>query len=388
MSTALRLPKAALSASAGRVFAANLSRFKMSRFHVLTIAEIDRQTPEAVTLGFAVPAEQRDTFAFRPGQYLTLAAEIDGEEIRRSYSICSMPGEPLVRVGVKKVADGRFSRFVNDRLDVGDTIRVMPPEGRFTPKLGGGNCQDYLLIASGSGITPMLSIATTVLAHEPKSTITLIYGNRATDTIMFREELEDLKDRHLGRFTLVHVLSRERQDVELLNGRIDGARIAAMAERGLIDPVDADGVFLCGPGEMIDDVAAMLKSLGVGEEKIRFERFTPAGGVAAKKAPSEATRQAVEHGVAVEIVLDGARRGFTMADAEQSVLDAAHAAGLELPYSCAGGMCCTCRCRVIEGSAEMAVNYSLEKWEIDAGFTLACQSRPTSEKLVLDFDAA
>lgn len=357
------------------------------RFHQLTIAEIDRQTPEAVALGFAVPAELRETFAFRPGQYLTLAADIDGEEIRRSYSICSMPGDPLVRVGVKKVADGRFSRFVNDRLAIGDSIRVMPPEGRFTPKLGGGKRQDYLLIASGSGITPMLSIAATVLGHEPKSTITLIYGNRATDAIMFREELEDLKDRHLGRFTLVHVLSREKQDVELLNGRIDGSRISAMAERGLIDPKNADGVFLCGPGEMIDDVAAALQSLGVAEEKIRFERFTPAGGVAPKKAPSEAARQAAAGGVDIEIVLDGVRRNFPMAEADQSVLDAAHAAGIELPYSCAGGMCCTCRCRVVEGSAEMAVNYSLEKWEIEAGFTLACQSRPTSGKLVLDFDA-
>jgi ring-1,2-phenylacetyl-CoA epoxidase subunit PaaE len=358
------------------------------RFHELTIAEIDRQTPDAVALAFDVPAELRKTFAFRPGQYLTLAADIDGEEIRRSYSICSAPSDPLVRVGVKKVADGRFSRFVNDRLGVGDTIRVMPPEGRFTPKLGGGVRQDYILIAAGSGITPMLSIASTVLDHEPESTVTLIYGNRSTDAIMFREELEDLKDRHLGRFTLVHVLSREKQDFELLNGRIDGGRIETMAGRGLIDPLTADGVFLCGPGEMIDDVAATLKSLGVADDKIRFERFTPTGGVAPRKPPSKAARQAVEHGVAVEIVLDGARRSFTMADAEQSVLDAAHAAGLELPYSCAGGMCCTCRCRVVEGSAEMAVNYSLEKWEIDAGFTLACQSRPTSEKLVLDFDAA
>jgi ring-1,2-phenylacetyl-CoA epoxidase subunit PaaE len=357
------------------------------RFHQLTIAEIDRQTPEAVALGFAVPDELREVFSFRPGQYLTLAAEIDGEEIRRSYSICSMPGEPVVRVGVKKVADGRFSRFVNDRLGIGDTVRVMPPEGRFTPRLGGGSRQDYLLIASGSGITPMLSIASTVLGHEPKSTIALIYGNRSTDAIMFREELEDLKDRHLGRFTLVHVLSREKQDVELLNGRIDGARIAMMTERGLIDPTSADGVFLCGPGEMIDDVAATLKALGVGEEKIRFERFTPAGDVAPKKAPSEAARQAAAQGVDIEIVLDGVRRNFPMAEADQSVLDAAHAAGIELPYSCAGGMCCTCRCRVVEGSAEMAVNYSLEKWEIEAGFTLACQSRPTSGKLVLDFDA-
>jgi ring-1,2-phenylacetyl-CoA epoxidase subunit PaaE len=355
-------------------------------FHELTVAGIDRQTPEAVSLAFEIPANLRETFAFRPGQYLTLAADIDGEEARRSYSICSVPGEPYLRVGVKKVADGRFSSFVNERLGIGDTIRVMPPQGRFTSLIG--DRHDYILIASGSGITPMLSIARTVLGHEPESTITLIYGNRTTATIMFREELEDLKDRHMGRFTLVHVLSREKQDVELLNGRIDGARIKAMAKRGLIDLPGADGVFLCGPGEMIDDVAGALRSLGVPEDRIRFERFTPAGGIEPKKAPSAATLQAVTQGVAVEVLLDGVRRNFQMADAGQSVLDAAHEAGIELPYSCAGGMCCTCRCRVVEGTAEMAVNYSLEKWEIEAGFTLACQSRPTSGRLVLDFDAA
>ena len=358
-----------------------------SRFHELTVAAIDRQTADLVVLAFDVPDALRSAFTFRPGQYLTLAAQIDGEELRRSYSICSAPGETALRVGVKKMADGRFSGFVNEKLEVGQRLRVMPPEGRFTASRIGGR-HDYLLIAAGSGITPMLSIASTVLGHEPESTVSLVYGNRQTASIMFREELEDLKDRHLGRFALVHVLSREKQDVELLTGRIDGERIAAMAGRGLIDPLGADGVFLCGPGEMIDDVAAALAVLGVAEDKIRFERFTPAGEVAPRRPPSEAARQAVADGVAVEVVLDGVRRAFPMGESTASVLDAAHEAGLELPYSCAGGMCCTCRCRVVEGTAEMAVNYSLQPWEIEAGFTLACQSRPTSKRLVLDFDAA
>lgn len=357
----------------------------MAGFHDLTIAEIVRETSDAVALAFDIPEELRETFAFKAGQYLTLAAKIDGEDIRRSYSICSMPGDSHLRVGVKKVADGRFSSFVGGMLSAGDTMRVMPPEGRFTPKIGGSH--DYILIAAGSGITPMLSIAKTVLGREPQSSIALIYGNRSTDTIMFREALDDLKDRYLGRFTLIHILSREKQDVELLNGRIDGARIAELATRRLIDPLHADGVFLCGPGEMIDDVTAALKQLGVDPEKIRFERFTPAGDIAPRRVPSAATREVMEKGVPVEIVLDGVRRSFAMGDAEESVLVAAHRAGIELPYSCAGGMCCTCRCRVVEGATEMAVNYSLEKWEIEAGFTLACQSRPVSEKLVLDFDA-
>ncbi|MEO3385468.1 1,2-phenylacetyl-CoA epoxidase subunit PaaE [Mesorhizobium sp. CAU 1741] len=357
-----------------------------SRFHELKVSAIARETPEAVAVAFDVPDELKEAFSFRPGQYLTLSAEIDGREARRSYSICSAPGEATLRVGVKRVADGRFSSFVNEKLAVGDVIRVMPPEGRFTSLVG--ERHDYVLIAAGSGITPMLSIAKTVLNHEPDSTVTLIYGNRSTDTIMFREELEDLKDRHMRRFSVIHLLSREAQDVDLFNGRIDGARIAQLAERGLIDLASADGIFLCGPGEMIDDVSARLKSLGIDDDRVRFERFTPSGDAPKPRPRSAAAREAAEEGVSIEIVLDGVRRSFPMGDADANVLDAAHRAGLEIPYSCAGGMCCTCRCRVAEGDAEMAVNYSLQPWEVEAGFTLACQTRPTSKRLVLDFDAA
>ncbi|MCR4266088.1 1,2-phenylacetyl-CoA epoxidase subunit PaaE [Nitratireductor sp. ZSWI3] len=357
-----------------------------SRFHDLKVASIERQTPDAVAIAFEVPADRAEEFAFTPGQYLTLATEIDGQEARRSYSICSAPGEPLLRVGVKKVADGRFSTFVNDVLSVGDTIRVMPPQGRFTALKG--ERHDYLLFAAGSGITPMLSIARTVLAHEKDSTITLVYGNRSTETIMFLEELNDLKDRHMGRFTLIHLLSREAQDVDLFNGRIDAARVTALADGGLVEPTAADGVFLCGPGEMIDEVSQALERMGVARDRIRFERFTPSGDAPAPRKASPAAREAVEKGVAIEVVLDGVRRSFAMGDADGTVLDAAHKAGIELPYSCAGGMCCTCRCRVVEGSSEMAVNFSLEPWEVEAGFTLACQTRPTANKLVLDFDAA
>ena len=356
------------------------------RFHDLKVAAIARETPDAVAVAFEIPDALKETFAFRPGQYLTLAADIDGQEARRSYSICSAPGEATLRVGVKRVADGRFSGFVNEMLAVGDTIRVMPPEGRFTSLAG--ERHDYLLIAAGSGITPMLSITKTVLGHEPDSTITLVYGNRSTDTIMFREELEDLKDRHMRRFSLVHLLSREAQDVELLNGRIDGARIAELARRGLIDPLAADGVFLCGPGEMIEDVSTALGELGVEDDRVRFERFTPSGDAPKPRPCSARALEAAEAGVQIEIVLDGVRRAFPMGEADATVLDAAHRAGLEIPYSCAGGMCCTCRCRVAEGEAEMAVNYSLQPWEIEAGFTLACQTRPTTKRLVLDFDAA
>jgi len=356
------------------------------RFHELTVAAIERQTDDAVVVALNVPEALREVFAFQPGQYLTLAAELDGAPVRRSYSICSSPGEATLKVGIKRVADGRFSRFVNDELSPGATLKVMPPEGRFTAHRLGGR-HDYLLIAAGSGITPMLSIAATVLAHEPESTVSLVYGNRSTATIMFEEELQDLKDLHLGRFILIQVLSRESQDVALFNGRLDGARIVAMAERGLISPSTADGVFLCGPGAMIDDIAAALAVHGVAADKIRVERFTLDGELPAGKPPSPEARQAARDGTEIEVLLDGVRRSFAMREQSSSVLDAAHAAGLELPYSCAAGMCSTCRCRVVEGSGEMAVNYSLEPWELAAGFTLACQTRPTSRRLVLDFDA-
>lgn len=353
------------------------------KFHDLKIADIRRETPDAVAIAFEPPADA--DFSFTPGQYLTLRAEIDGRDVRRSYSICSPLGAPRLEVGVKRVADGRFSSFVHEKLSVGDVIRVMTPEGRFTAPIGGAH--DYLMIAAGSGITPVLSILRSVLEGEPESTVTLVYGNRDTASIMFRETLEDLKDRHLGRFNLIHVLSREAQDVELLHGRIDADRLRALAATGAIDPAKADAIFLCGPGEMIDSLSGTLADLGARPDRIRHERFTPAEDAAPPRPPSEAATKAAESGAEVEAVLDGARHKFRIAEPGQKVLDAAHAAGLELPYSCAGGMCCTCRCKIVEGAGEMEVNYSLEPWELEAGYTLACQTRPTTGKLVLDFDA-
>ena len=357
----------------------------MSRFHDLTVARIDRDTPDAVSIAFDIPADLKERFGFKPGQYLTLSADIDGEELRRSYSICSGPDEAQLRVGIRRVEDGRFSSFVTEKLSAGDVIRVMEPEGRFTPEIGGDH--DYLLVAAGSGITPMLSIAKAVLGHEPGSRVTLVYGNRETGSIMFLEEVEDLKDRYMGRFSLIHVLSRESQDVEALNGRIDGERIRLFASRGMIDPAGHDLAFLCGPGAMIDAVAETLKNLGMPEGRIRFERFTLDGETPKARPASAAAREAAEKGVAVEVVHDGVRKRFAITDPEQSVLEAAHKAGHELPWSCANGMCCTCRCKVVEGSSEMAMNFSLEPWEVEAGYTLACQTRATSDKLVLDFDA-
>lgn len=343
-------------------------------FHDLTIRAVRAETPEAVAISFdAAPG-----FDWQPGQYLTLRATVDGQDIRRSYSIASLPGEPLT-VGVKRVPEGAFSGFAMG-LQAGDTVQVMPPQGRF---IWQGE-QRVVLIAAGSGVTPMLSIAGAALAAG--AAVTLIYGNRSTGTIMFRDALDRLKDRYMERFTLIHILSREAQDIDLLHGRVTGDRVARLAGAGAVDLDGAEGIFLCGPGEMIDDVAAMLTARGIPDARVHHERFFTAG--APPRPRSEAAEAAAASGVTVEVVLDGVRRSFAVEAGDETVLDAAKRAGLDLPYSCRGGMCCTCRCKVADGSAEMAVNYSLEAWEIAAGFTLACQARPTSERLVLDFDAA
>jgi ring-1,2-phenylacetyl-CoA epoxidase subunit PaaE len=344
-------------------------------FHDLTIRSVRQETAEAVAISF----DAADGFDWRPGQYLTLRAMVDGVDLRRSYSIASLPGEALT-VGVKQVPDGAFSTFAQ-ALEAGSKIAVMAPEGRFVWK----GEQNIVLVAAGSGVTPMISIAGAALASG--ATVTLVYGNRSTATIMFRAALDMLKDRYMERFTLIHVLSRETQDVALLNGRVTGEKIARLAQSGAVDLDGAEAVFLCGPGEMIDDVTAMLKDRGMPKERVHFERFFTEGDT--QRAPrSDAAAKAAETGVTVEVVLDGVRRSFIVEESDDTVLDAAERQGLELPYSCRGGMCCTCRCKVDEGSAEMAVNYSLEDWETKAGFTLACQARPTSERLVLDFDAA
>jgi len=355
------------------------------KFHDLTVSDIHPVSNDSVAVGFDVPAALRDEYAFQPGQYLTLRTTIDGQDVRRSYSISSPPGADRLSVGVRQVEDGVFSSFVNDALQVGDRVQVMTPEGRFVAPTG--TAARYLLLAAGSGITPMMSIAVSTLNRDPEAEVTLVYGNRTTESVMFRAQLEQMKDRHMGRFTVIHILSREEQDIALLNGHVDAAKVTALAHVGAIDPLGGDAVFVCGPGKMIDDVSDGLAALGVDLAHVHIERFTPAPDSTPRKAPSAKARKAVAHGAVVEVILDGVRKSFQIENADESVLDAAHRSGLELPFSCQGGMCCTCRCKVVSGTAEMAVNYSLEKWETEAGFTLACQTRATSDKLVLDFDA-
>ncbi|MBP0481504.1 2Fe-2S iron-sulfur cluster-binding protein [Sagittula salina] len=347
-------------------------------FHDLTLCDVRPEGEGAVALTFAVPEVLAETFAFAPGQYLTLRTAVGGQDERRSYSIAR--GEPgRLTVGVKHVPDGAFSTAAQD-FRAQKILHVMPPQGRFVWR---GEAK-VVLIAAGSGITPMVAIAEAVLKAGGEAA--LVYGNRSAAAIMFRDTLDALKDRYMGRFSLIHVLSREPQDVALLNGRVTGEKVLALHRAGALDLHGAEGVFLCGPGGMIEDVSTALDGI-VAPHRIHFERFYTEGE-APRAAPSEAAQKAAADGVSVEVVLDGTRRTFAVGQGDDNVVDAAARAGLELPYSCKNGMCCTCRCKVVEGSAEMAVNYSLEPWEMEAGFILACQARPTSDRLVLDFDAA
>lgn len=349
------------------------------RFHDLTIAAIRPETTDAVALQFDIPEALKDEFAFTPGQYLTLRADIDGADTRRSYSICSPLGAKHLEVGVKRINGGAFSSYAQT-LKPGDAIRVMTPQGRFTAPVGGKH--NYLLLAAGSGVTPMVSIASSVLENEPDSTVTLAYANRTTDSVMFREAFDDLKDRYMTRFLLTHVMDEEHQDVDLFNGRLDAEKLHDMATRGLIHPLDYSAIYICGPQPMIEAASEAMKALGVPDDRLNFELFTPSG---APPTASAMRTEAVADGAEVEVVIDGASRRFRMGEG-MTLLESAAKAGLDIPFSCANGMCATCRCKLARGEAEMIQNFSLEQWEQDAGFVLACQVRPLSERITLDFD--
>lgn len=347
----------------------------LSLFHRLRISDRRQETAEAVSLAFEIPEALREVFRFRPGQYLTLRCRIGGEEVRRAYSICSADE---VRVAVKHVPGGVFSGHANTVLRAGDEIEVMAPEGRFGHAADPAGAGVYLGAAAGSGITPVLSILSSILAVEAGSRFVLLYGSRNTAGILFRSELEDLKDRYLDRLVVVHALSREAQDVSALNGRLDGVKLRELVP-GLVEAGAVAQAFVCGPGGMMEEVPGVLAELGVAAERIQVERFAAVGVGRVRAVVDEAA-------VAVATVIhDGASRDVRVAEGE-TVLDAALRAGLDLPWSCHGGMCSTCRARVTEGGVRMAVNFSLEAWETEAGYALTCQAHPTTARLVVDYD--
>jgi ring-1,2-phenylacetyl-CoA epoxidase subunit PaaE len=350
------------------------------RFHTLRIAEVRRETPEAVSLRFAVPQELAAEYAFVQGQHVTLRTHLQGQELRRSYSICAGVDDAELRVAIKKVPGGVFSTYANASLKAGDAIDVLTPEGRFHTVLNPAHAKHYVAFAAGSGITPVLSLIKTTLRRESRSRFTLLYGNRRLATTMFQEELEDLKDRYLGRLILYNLFTREHQDVELFNGRLDGAKVKAFADTLL--PVDSlDEAFVCGPGAMLDDVEAALRDLGMPADHIHLERFgVPGAGPAHHVEPGDAAQ------ARVCVILDGGRREVEFHRDDPSLLDAALREGLDLPYSCKGGMCCTCRAKVLEGKVRMDKNYSLEQRDLDAGFVLTCQAHPLTDRVVLSYD--
>jgi ring-1,2-phenylacetyl-CoA epoxidase subunit PaaE len=350
------------------------------RFHQLRVAEVRRETPECVSLKFDLPAELADEYRFTQGQHLALRATLDGEEVRRSYSVCAGCDDGELRVAVKKVPGGRFSVWVNEALQPGDAIGVMTPEGRFFTPLSPDQEKHYVAFVAGSGITPVLSLIRTTLAREPKSRFTLVYGNRRQTSVMFHEALEDLKDRYLTRFALFNVFSREEQDIELFNGRLDGAKAKAFLST-LIPVNTIDEAFVCGPASMIDDVEQALVAAGVPREQVHVERFGVPG--AAAYAPVDDAEAAQAR---IGIVIDGVRREIEFHRGQHSILDAGRAAGLDLPYSCKGGMCSTCRGKLLEGEVKMAKNYALEPHEVAAGFVLTCQSYPLTERVLISYD--
>jgi ring-1,2-phenylacetyl-CoA epoxidase subunit PaaE len=352
----------------------------MTTFHSLTVAKVEPETRDAVTITFAVPQTLQTAYAFRPGQHLTLKARLAGEELRRCYSICrrAVPGE--ISVAVKAIDGGRFSRYARDEIKTGMTLEVMVPQGNFGYQPQPERRGHYLAIAAGSGITPMLAIVETTLQAEPESEFTVIYGNRSSQSMMFRQLLADLKDKYPTRLQLLCIFSQETLDSPLLHGRIDGEKLQALS-RTLLNFSQFDEAFICGPAAMMDEAETALVALGMPPKAIHLERFNTPGSTVRHASSVQA------EGQTVTLRQDGRDRAITLSGEDESILDAALRQGADLPYACKGGVCATCKCKVLRGEVSMATNYSLEPDELAAGYVLSCQSLPLTADVIVDFDA-
>lgn len=352
-------------------------------FHPLRVRAVTPDTTEAVIVSFDVPPELRPVFGFTQGQYLTLRKEIGGEDLRRSYSICAGVDDGELRVGVRKVKGGVFSNWINEQLQPGDTIQVMAPQGRFFVPIDPASARHHVGIAGGSGITPILSIMKTVLAREPHSRFTLLYANRSLKSTMFKEEIEDLKDRYMTRLVLHHVFSDEHTDAPINHGLMDRAKLADFL-RTLVPADTIAHAYICGPYQMNDEAEAALLAAGVPEDAVHIERFgvaqQAAGAVVHAAQPGDAEQ------ARVTIIRDGLQREILFHKDQPSILDCASAAGLEVPFSCTSGVCGTCRAKLVEGQVRMDRNFALEKKEVAAGYILTCQAHPTTERVVISFD--
>lgn len=363
----------------------------------LDISNIIYETPDAMGVSLAVPADLHKTFGFKPGQFIMISTEMNGATLGRCYSISSSPGQNQLHIVIKRVPDGLFSSHAHNAFKVGQKLTVSKPSGLFClDRAADKATKNYVAFAAGSGITPIISIITDTLVHSPNSRFTLFYGNRTMDEIVFRQKLNDLKDEYIGRFALFHFLSEQVRDIEFLNGRIDDAHILDFVKRRLFVPDKVNQFFVCGPNNMIETITTRLRSLGVGADKICAERFIIQATPAAlkkhvgktDKASKSAVQLAPKEVVAtVEIMLDGTQTQLEMTADDASIIDVAQRKGLRLPFSCRGGMCGTCRCKLQHGAVDLAVNYCLEPWEIESGFVLACQLKPKSKKITLNFDS-
>mgnify|MGYP000670988326 CR=1 FL=1 len=355
-----------------------------TEFYPLRIKKINKETNDCISLSFEIPDSLKEVFKYKQGQYLTLKTNIGGEELRRSYSLCSCPLDDHWRVAIKKNPGGVFSSFANEVLKPGDVLEVMPPKGKFYKELDTTQSKHYMAFAAGSGITPILSIIETTLRTEPNSHFTLLYGNKNRNRIIFKEELEALKNNFIERFRIYHILSTEKTDAELNHGRIDANKCAYFFKK-LADIKTVDEFFLCGPEEMIFSVKEYLESCGVDPRKIHFELFTLEK---TKKKETNSKKLVGDELISrVTIKLDGTESSFDLAYDSEDILDAALHEGVNLPFACKGGVCCTCKAKLVEGKVEMEVNYGLEPDEVAAGFILTCQSHPLTSIVKVDFDA-
>lgn len=352
-------------------------------FYPLTVKAVRHETRDAAILVFNVPSELQEVFTFIQGQYLTIRTMIDGESLRRSYSISSAVQDRVLRVVVKKALGGVFSNWILGNVKEGDVLEVMPPMGNFHVPLNAEHAKQYVAFAVGSGITPIFSIIKTTLLTEPNSSFTLFYGNRASGSVILREELADLKDTFLSRLVVVHIMSREHQDIDLLNGRIDGGKAQELL-RQFCRLEQVDVIFLCGPHEMVEAITSVLRNSGFPEARVKLEHFAPKTNT--RKPFAFANDLAKQQDCHVTVTLDGRQQPFTMRQQDETLLDGAIRAGIDVRYSCKGGVCATCRAKLVSGQVDMDSNYALEDYEIARGFILTCQSYPVTTEIALDYD--
>lgn len=355
----------------------------MRKYHRLTITQKQNETLDSIRLALDVPEDAREAFEFLPGQHLPLQVSVDGKPVRRTYSICSVPGEMPLRLGIRVQPGGVFSEYLQDKLEVGDQIEVMPPFGQFHANIEPGADKTCLAFAAGSGITPILSIVRATLEQEENSRVVLFYGNRRQRTTMFIDELSALKNRFPERLQLYFLFSQEDQEFDIFSGRLDETKVPQLIE-SFCNGLQPDEAYICGPDSMLDNVKAALINAGMSKENIHAERYGAPRRHSGERRP--AVTQSGEVLATVDVIMDGHKKSFEMPADAANIVDAAADQGIELPYSCKGGVCATCRTYVREGQVTMATNYGLEPWEVEEGFVLACQSIPVSDKLTIDYD--